>query len=320
MIRRAILTSTAGFSLAFGAAGAVLAQETPPPVYWSQDADEEEVDLSGDGEVASEEDFSNLDQDEILAELQAEIDAELGGIMDLFEVAPLTEEQEALLPLAEQMTGHILPEGTFGTIMSDAMDPLMTTIMGAITSNPRIRLSAVTGVDSYDLEELGDDEAQEALDIFDPGFEARTEQMTGMITEMMRRLFDALEPAYRDGMTRALTSRFDEAEMREALTILETPVGAKLAQQSFIVQYDPQMLGVMEQMGPALMQVMPGMMEDFGHLDAALEDDGRRFTELSAAERERAARLLGKSETELEALTPDAVEAADEDELTDAVT
>lgn len=270
-------------------------------------------------DTTDEIDFSNIDQDEALAELRAEIEAEFGILSEFFKADPLTEQQEARLPMARQMTDKVFPVGTFGTMMKDAMDPLMGMVMSAVASEPRVRLAAVTGVDTEALQELTDEEAQEALDIFDPGFAGRTTQIADVTVEMVGRLFDAIEPAYRDAMARALTTRFDDAEMRQALAQLDNPIVTKLAQQAFFVQYDPQMMAIMEQLGPALMEVMPGMMEDFAHLDEQMADEGRVFTQLSAAERKRAARLLGKSESELEALVPVQEELEEEIEEDDVI-
>jgi hypothetical protein len=266
-----------------------------------------------DGTVA-EADFSNLDEDEVMDQLRAEIDAEFGVLAELFKVEPLTPEREARLPQAQEMTDLIFPVGTFGAMMKDAMDPMMGMVMTGVASDPRIRLSAVSGVGSDELADLSDEDAQEALDIFDPGFASRTSKLGDVTVEMIGRLFDAIEPTYRDALARAMTGRFDDAELAEALTLMQNPLVAKLAQQSFVVQYDPQMMAVMEQLGPALIEVMPGMMEEFADLEAELADEGRNFTELSRAERQRAARLLGKSENELDALAPEAEQAEEETE------
>ena len=104
-----------------------------------------------------------------------------------------------------------------------------------------------------------------------------------------------------------------EAEMVELLTFFETPVGAKFAQQSFLVQYDPQMMAMMESMGPAMAEVFPKMMEEMMAMAAEIPE-GRVFSELSAAERSRLAQLLGKGEAELEALSPEREELDDDTE------
>ena len=107
--------------------------------------------------------------------------------------------------------------------------------------------------------------------------------------------------------------RFEGSEMEELLVFFETPVGGKFAKESFLVQYDPQMMSMMEAMGPAMGEVFPKMMEQIAQM---AEDfpDGRTFPELSAAERQRLSELLGKGESELEALAPEPEVEADGEE------
>lgn len=275
----------------------------------AQDTGAEEVDLAEDGETG---DMSPMEWDEdaeALAAFEREMAESFALFSELFPVEPLTPEQEARLPLAARMAGTIMPEGTFGKVMEESMAPMMGAIMNAVTADPRIRLAEVSGVEAQDLAGLEDAAAQEALDIYDPGFDRRTERMTGLIVDMMGQLFAAIEPAYRDAYARALATRFDEGEMRELLAFFDTPLGGKFARESLLVQYDPQMLAVMEQMGPAMVEILPGMMEGIAALEAEIESE-RRFGELSAAERARAARLIGKSEAELDALQPVEVEEA----------
>lgn len=293
MIRRHILAAATGLA-ALALAAPLAAQEA--------------------AEVATEEEVIFLtEEEEELQTLEKEMTEAFSLFGTLFKAEPLTPEQEALLPLATQMAGTIMPEGSFGTAMRETIDPMMTMIMGTIDSDPRVRLAEISGVGSGDLEGLSDDAAQEALDIFDPQFAARNERIGKVVTGMIGKLLEAVEPAYREGMARALTRRFTEAEMRELLAFFATPTGGKFAAQSFLVQYDPQLMGVMEAMGPAVVKLIPEMTEEL----AAIETDlgsGRDFTELSAAERTRAARLIGKSVSELDALVPEVPPTGSEEE------
>lgn len=269
----------------------------------AQDVGGEEVDLAEEGETGDSAATAWDAEAEAMAAFEREMTESFAMFSDLFAVEPLTPDQQARLPLAGKMAIEIMPEGTFGAVMEQSMGPMMGAIMGAVTADPRIRLAEVSGVDARDLAALEDEAAQEALDIYDPNFSERTERMTGIIVDMMGRLFDAIEPSYRDALARALATRFEEAEMRELLAFFDTPTGAKFARESLLVQYDPQMLGVMEQMGPAMVEIMPSMIESIAALEAEVESE-RRFGELSAAERARAARLIGKAEAELDALQP----------------
>jgi len=274
-----------------GDPGAEVSEPAVPPEEPTQDGDEAEM-----------MDFPT-EEEEALQELEREITESFALFGELFQVEPLTPEQEELIPLAQQMTDIILPEGTFGLVMQDSLEPMFDTIMGAMASDPRFRLAEVTGVDSLDLDELEDEAAREALEIFDPEFAMRNEKMGDLVLELVSEMFSAMEPSYRTAYTRALATRFEEQEMRDLLVFFETPLGAKFAVNSFSIQYDPQMLGVMEQMGPAMVEVMPDMMERFSTFEEQFEKE-RKFSELSSAERDRAAQLLGKSVNELEALEP----------------
>lgn len=297
MIRNTILAAATGFA-ALALAPPLAAQETAP---------------ASEPVIEEEEIVFLTEEEEELQNLEKEMAAAFSVFGELFKAEPLTPEQEALLPLATDMARHIMPEGSFGTAMRDTIDPMMTMIMGNIDSNPRVRLSEISGVPTAALEGLSDDDAQEALDIFDPQFAARNERTAKVFTGMVGKLLDAIEPAYREGMARALTRRFNEAEMRELLAFFATPTGGKFAKQSFLVQYDPQLMGVMEALGPAAVKLVPEITEEFAAIESEFGTH-RDFTELSNAERTRAARLIGKSVRELEALVPEVTTTQSDEE------
>lgn len=298
--------------LGLAASLAVLALAAPPLA-----AQEHAATGKAAGIENRKEEFVFLTEEE---EAQAQLEQELAEAFslfgELFKADPLTPEQEALLPLATQMAAHVMPEGSFRTAMDGVLEPMMEVVLGDPENGPRVRLAEISGVTAEDLERLSDEDAQEALDIFDPQFAARTQRTSAAFTGMMGKLMVAIEPAYREGLARAFTHRFEEAEMRELLTFFATPLGAKFAAQSFLVQYDPQIMGFMEAMGPAAAKLMPEMTEEFAAIEAEF-GGSRDFSQLSAAERTRAARLIGKSERELEALVPEVM--AEEDEVEDPV-
>lgn len=296
MIRNTILAAATGFA----------ALALAPPLAAQDTAASEPV-------IEEEEIVFPTEEEEELQNLEKEMTAAFSVFGELFKAEPLTPEQEALLPLATEMARHIMPEGSFGTAMRDTIDPMMTMIMGKIDSDPRVRLSEISGVPADALEGLSDDDAQEALDIFDPQYAARNERTAKVFTGMVGKLLDAIEPAYREGMARALTRRFSESEMRELLAFFATPTGGKFAKQSFLVQYDPQLMGVMEALGPAAVKLVPEITEEFVAIEAEFGTH-RDFTELSNAERTRAARLIGKSVRELEALVPEVTETESDEE------
>lgn len=269
------------------------------------------------GSENRKEEFQFLtEEEEAQAQLEQELSEAFSMFGELFKADPLTPEQEALLPLATRMAAHVMPDGSFRTAMDGVTEPMMEMMLGDPENSPRVRLAEISGVAAEELERLSDEDAQEALDIFDPQFAARTQRTSEAFTGLMGKLMVAIEPAYREGLARAFARRFDEAEMRELLTFFATPLGAKFAAQSFLVQYDPQIMGFMEAMGPAAAKLVPEMTAEFAAIEAEFAGS-RDFSELSAAERTRAARLIGKSERELDALVPEImIESEDEDPIT----
>jgi len=287
-------------------ASALALSVTPVAVLAQEDISEaESVDLAEDGDVATEDEtfiFKTEEEEEIEA-LEREMNEAFAIFGEIYKAEPLTEEQEALLPLATRLANKIMPEGSLVQVTDQTFEPVMDLIAAESTSEARVRLAEVSGMEPEELDALEDAAAQDALDVFDPNYAARSEKVTKTIFSTVSRLLEAMEPAYREALSRALTLRFDEVEMGELQTFFATPLGEKFARESFLVHHDPQMLGVMEQMGPALSEILPGMMEEFESFEADFENV-RKFSDLSEAERDRVAALLEKSITELDALEP----------------
>lgn len=241
--------------------------------------------------------------EEAQAELEKEFD-QLGKMFaEIFATEPLTAEQETRLPVAVRMTDYVFPVGSFAVAMEESMEPMMNAMMMRVSDDPALAVSGLTGVPLEELAELDADAIEDALALFDPHHRARNERIGRMVVTMMGEMFAAIEPGYREGLSRAFATRFEASEMEQLITFFQTPVGGKFARQSLLVQYDPQMLTMMEQLGPAMGEVMPGMLEEVAAIAEAYPD-GRSFADLGWAERARAARLLGRSEAELEALQP----------------
>jgi hypothetical protein len=296
MIRRTLTSSLS--ALALLSAAPALAQDEEVTVELADSDGEDLVFLT--------------EEEEELAKMEAEMSEAFSIFGEFFEVEPLTQEQEARLPLAQQMTDKIMPTGSFAKVMQDTMEPMMAAMMSNLTSDPETQLSSITGVEVDDLAELSPEAAQNALDILDPQMQERTDKVTEVTVKMVTGMFEAMEPFYREALSKSFAVRFEEGEMTEVLAFFGTPTGEKYALSSFMVHYDPQMMGVMEQMGPAMMAVIPDMMEEF----AELEEDyppARQFSELSAAERTRVAKLLEKSVSELDALEPQVEEESSEE-------
>lgn len=255
------------------------------------------------------------EEEEELAALEKEMTEAFAIFGELFKADPLTEEQEARLPLAEQLSALALPEGSLGQALEQSIAPMLKTMMSLDSLDKRGELSRLTGVAREDLDAVEDRSVNQALDIFDPDFEARKERIVEMTTNMTAQLFEAMEPAYREAIARAYAVRFTEAEMSEILAFAQTGSGQKFTEFGFLMQYDPQIIAAVQAMGPAMAKVLPEMMEEAAAVDEEMPA-AFSYIELSPLEREMVAELLGKSESELEALAPVPGQIEEETEAT----
>lgn len=295
---------------------AMLALAAPPLA-----AQEHDTAVQSDQSGNRKEEFVFLtEEEETRQQLEQEMADSFAMLGEMFKAEPLTAEQEALVPLAQEMAALIMPEGSFGETVKNVSQPILALFGGEPDGDPRVRLAEVSGVEADDLAALSDDDAQAALDIFDPHHAARTERSMAMMVSLVGKLSGEIEPAYRTALAQSLATRFSEQEMRDLLVFFATPLGGKFASQSFLLQMDPRIMGAMQAMGPAMVKVLPDVEEEVAAIKAEF-GEARDFTELSAAERRRAAQLIGKSVSELDALVPEVtVEADDSDDEDDPLT
>ena len=288
-----------GFTL-FGAAGLIALAS--PAAAEHHDEPEVVIDTS-----------ENVDMDE--AKL-AEFSQMISG---LFQAEPLTQAQEARLPAASAVVGTIMPEGFYGKLMSQVMESTMKPIFGMF-GGPNMILQSKLGLDEDEIGALSEAQQREVALMLDPVFETRGEAMMGAMTGMMGDMFSVMEQPMRDGLSRAYAVRFDNDQLADISTFFATPTGQLYATESMALFSDPQVMS-------AVMSTMPLMMQGFGNMEETMKTAmadlpaERSFTDLSADEKTRVAKAVGKTVAELEehaALTTMAAEDESEDDAENA--
>ena len=237
-------------------------------------------------------------------EMSVEDMAQFGEFMgSMFQAEPLTPEQQARLPLAGEIVAQLLPDGFYARMMSDMMETTMKPILGMFSGPEFVVMGAVSLEDG--TPELGPEETAELAGLLDPAYATRGTAMVEAMTGAMSGMFTELEPAMRDGLSKAYAARFTMDQLGEIKAFFDTPTGGLYARESMAIATDPQFMS-------SMMGAMPGMMAGMGDFEAEMEaamaaiPEARTFEQLPAADRARAAQLLGITEAELEA----AMEAA----------
>jgi hypothetical protein len=119
-----------------------------------------------------------------------------------------------------------------------------------------------------------------------------------MMTEMMG-LMTEVEPDIRDGLTSAYAARFDTAQLQDLNAFFATPTGKAYAADSYLIMMSPEVMAKMQAFMPKFMKLMPSLVEKVQAATAKLPPM-RKYADLSEAEKNRLAGLLGVSRRKLD--------------------
>lgn len=232
----------------------------------------------------------------------------MGAMAGMFGKAePLTAEQQARMPAAEQVVARIFPPGTYAKMMNETMKPMMDNVMGSFMDVPIAEIAKLSGLPAEQIPPMGQGTLREVASILDPAFEERTRLISGVTMQLVSDVMADIEPSFRAGLARAYAVRFTDAELTDLAAYFSTPTGAKYAGESMLINTDPQVMATMNDMVPAMMRMMPEMMAKAKEAEAKLPPR-RTFSDLTPEEQVRLAELLGVSPDDLRASEPAAGE------------
>lgn len=235
---------------------------------------------------------------------------DFAAIAAMFEVEPLTAEQEARLPLATQIVGRVLPEGAMMEVMGSMFERTLGPIMAMANEDSGAALAGALGYSADEL--LLDEEASaEILAIVDPAWQERNAAVSNLTQSMMADMMTQMEPIVRDVMAELYAIYFTQAELVDIDAFFSTPSGLRYARESYAMAGDPRIMSAMF----AHPEVMFGMVNEMpAKMEQALADvpPARGFDELSPAEQARVMALAGLSKAELREGMAAASQARDE--------
>ena len=230
----------------------------------------------------------------------AALEEALAGLGALFEVEPLTPEQEARLPLANAVIAKMLPEGAMAEMMSSMFDGWMEPLMELDSGATQV-VADNLGMSTYDFE-LTDEQAEEIAGILDPSWRQRKELEAKLFPDMMGTMMTAIEPTMRKVMAEVYAIHLTDRELQDVSAFFDTESGASFARKSFTMGSDKRIMA-------ATMQAMPEMMAPIADMEQQVKDATaslppvRAYSELDAKERARIAELTGYSEDDLDYYT-----------------
>ncbi|MFZ1742065.1 MAG: hypothetical protein WAT93_04380 [Pontixanthobacter sp.] len=233
-------------------------------------------------------------------------DGAFAALSQMFKVEPLTAEQEARLPLAQDIISKMIPPGSLrdmmGPMFDNFLNPLMQ--MEAETSSPKV--SEKLGLESSDLALSGEEEAEIAA-MFDPSWKIRKQREAAIFPQLMADMMSGMEPTMRKAMAETYAVHFNQTELTDIKGFFATESGASFARKSFTMASDPRIMAASMESLPAMMQIFGAMEQKMAEATADLATP-RSFAELTDQERARISELTGYEVEDLQAWTEVPVE------------
>lgn len=214
----------------------------------------------------------------------------------------------ARLAAAKQTVDYLWPLGTYARMMNGTMDKMMDSILDSTMQLPVKDLAGIGGVDT---DQLGTASLAQIMEIYDPAYKERMRLGTRTMMTEMSGMMTEFEPDIRDGLAGAYAARFDAKQLGELNAFFATPTGKAYAADSYIIMMSPEVMAKMQAFMPRMMEKMPGIVEKVKAATESLPKQ-RTYAELSTAEKDKLAKLLGVSRKDLdksEAEKAEAVEA-----------
>lgn len=222
----------------------------------------------------------------------------MGAIFgELFKVDPLTAEQEARMPVAENVAAQLMPEGALADVLKTMISDIMSPIMEMGPPPTKRILTKGLGYDAY-FSDMTDEQMEEVASLLDPSWKERAEREKNAIPEVIEEVANLMEPGVRKAMAEIFAIKFEADELAGLQSFFSTDLGAKYAREYFTMATDKRMIG-------ASFEAMPQIMTKAGDLKAVVEQatadlpEPRDYSELTAAQQAKVRDLTGLTDAQI---------------------
>jgi hypothetical protein len=228
-----------------------------------------------------------------------EMDEVMSIFSKMFDTSKLPEPEPARLELAKVTASRLLPDGAYAKIIDDMMSGILTPLFNIMPGLTDAQITAATGASDDIIGALTDEKKAAVTQIIDPNHKARGQQIIDVIKPMISEAMAVIEPAMRQGLSRAYARKFTAPQLTTINGFFTTPVGGAFARESFALQADPEVIQAAFKAFPA---IISNFMADEANFKAKFEElpKQRELKDLSEAEMGQLAQLLGVEVKSLE--------------------
>jgi hypothetical protein len=218
----------------------------------------------------------------------------------MFDTSNLPEPEPKRLELAKATISKMLPDGAYAKMMDGMFEKMLTPLIDIIPALTNEQIVAATGASAENVAALTVEKKAAVTQIIDPQHKDRAKQMVEIMTPMISEAMAVIEPAMRNGLSRAYARKFTETQLTTINSFFATPTGATFARESFALQADPE---VLQATFKAIPDILASFMRDETKFKAKIEalPKQRELKDLSDTEMQQLAGLLSVDVATLEA-------------------
>lgn len=180
---------------------------------------------------------------------------DLAEMMKIFDkmFPPQPDPDPARLAIAQQSAKGLLPDGTYGRMMTGFLDTMATRILGMSEADfePKDRKGKPASTETLRESILKDD----------PNFDERLAIVRRIAGEEMGKLSNILEPRLREGLARSMARRFDATQLTDINAFLATESGKSFGAQTMSMWIDPDVMRSIFGAMPDMIMAMPGIFQ-----------------------------------------------------------
>ena len=203
----------------------------------------------------------------------------MGAMLKMFDkLFPAGPEPEpARLAAARQATMMMFPKGTYGRAMSGFIDKTADRVLDMSEADfvEMFPETEDTGKKSKKAKVKKGPPSTEPLRLTlakkEPNFDAKLAAARAFAGTMIVKFGDAVEPKFREGMSRALARKFDARQLAEIQAFLATPTGAAYGREMVGLWFEPDVMRSSFELFPEMIRLMPEMATDGKAFEAQMK-------------------------------------------------
>lgn len=166
----------------------------------------------------------------------------------------------ARLMLARTTVEGLLPPGSFGKAMGDAMGGMFDRAL-LLKQSDFAGLSPGKTAKGTKANPPSDETLHQSLVAKDPKFDERMRLTRAAVEKELVTISAIVEPKLRDGLARAVARRFDQRQLADINGFFATDSGRALGRHFLGLWFDPDLMRSMMKAMPEMVVAMPGAME-----------------------------------------------------------